>query len=269
MRSIKTNPCIIISLITLLSACVPSTPQMSVKRLDLTDGSADSFYLQANYNHAGGRITQVEIEQRDAQMDIILSGAQDASGRGEHRLRYLDQPNPDNNQLVGSVNVDSQHRLQQVSVRSVFHVDDQGRFQFDVSPQLSMMRIESSYSTAMRAINIDLDKFGAGIVLNMKVPVYKVISLNLSENWLRYSGDTNQSTLSLYLRVQPSKNLHVDIGQYRSYLDFGTDSQLSYEQRVPGSQPCGENCTYIYDDTKNSDVEIETAGYRVGLGWYF
>lgn len=253
----------------LLAACVSSKPQKSVQRLSFTDDSANSYYLQANYNHAGGRITQVEIEQRDAQAGMYLSGAQDASGQGERRLRYLDQPDPDSNQLVGPADVDTQYTLQQVSVRSVFHVDDQGRFQFDVSPQLSMIRMDGSYRTATQAFNTELDKFGGGIVLNMKVPVYKTLSLNLAENWLQYSGDSSQSTLSLYLRVQPSEKFHIDIGQYISQFDFGTDSQLSYEQRVLSSKPCQTPCSYIYDGTQNSDFEMETSGYRLGLGWYF
>jgi len=259
----------LLSLIPLLSACGTTKPQKSVQRLQITDGSANSYYLQANYNHAGGLITQVEIEQRDAREEIYLSGAQDASGQGENRLRHLDQPNPDSNQLVGPANVDSQHTLQQVSVRSVFHIDDQGRFQFDVSPQFSMLRLESRYRTATQAFNVDLDKFGGGIVLNMKVPVYKMLSLNVAENWMHYSGDTTQSTFSLYLRVQPSEKFHIDIGHYRSYLDFGTDSQISYEQRVASSTPCHTPCSYIYDGTQNSDLEMETAGFRIGLGWYF
>lgn len=258
-----------LSLTLLVSACGPAKPQKSVQRLSFTDSSANSYYLQANYNHAGGYITQVEIEQRGAQADIYLSGAPDASGQGERRLRYLDQPDPDRNQLVGPANVDTQYTLQQVSVRSVFHVDDQGHFQFEVSPQLSMIRMDGSYRTATQAFNTELDKFGGGIVLNMKVPVYKTLSLNLTENWLQYSGDTSQSTLSFYLRVQPSEKLHIDIGQYRSHLDFGTDSQLSYEQRVPSSKPCPTLCNYIYDGTQNSDFEMETSGYRIGLGWYF
>jgi len=101
------------------------------------------------------------------------------------------------------------------------------------------------------------------------VPVYKMLSLNVAENWMHYSGDTTQSTFSLYLRVQPSEKFHIDIGHYRSYLDFGTDSQISYEQRVASSTPCHTPCNYIYDGTQNSDLEMETAGFRIGLGWYF
>jgi len=263
----RITPLILISTVASLSGC--SSPQKSVQRLDITDSHADSFYVQVNHKHAGGNTTQVELGQTEAQVDIRLSGATKATGEGEKRLRNVNQDDPDRNQIIGPATVNSQHTIQQLSVRSIFHVDDKGRFQFDVAPQLSLLHLDSSYRTPTQSLQTDFDKVGGGILLNMKVPLYKMFSFNLAGSWLFYSGDTDQTALLTYVRIQPNANFYIDLGAHHSYLDLGTDSGMSYEQKVKVGEFCAPNCAYGYDGTSNSDTEIATSGYRLGVGWNF
>jgi hypothetical protein len=249
-----------------ISGCAP---QKSVMNLDLQDSHADGGQIHLNLERSSTQVIQLEIDHTNARDDFLLLGATNESGQGEQRLLDLEQKDFEQHALVGPGEVKSSHKIQRINARMIFKLDDSGRFQFSLAPQINFLHLNSHYSVSGQSLNFNMDKMGVGIYANMKFPLYKTLSLNISENRIFYEGSADDSVFAIYFRIEPAANWYVDLGRYRNFLDLGKDMNISYEQKVSTTIGCYENCTYAYDGEHGSSVELAAEGYRLGFGWNF
>lgn len=255
------------SLVLLLAGC---TNSKSVKDIKIDDDSAGSGVLQLNYHHSSGRnITQLEYQKAGFSGGLNIQAATDTNGKNEERLRNTNEPDLPQHQFIGVGPVKADYDLQQVSLRHIFRLDANGRFQIDLAPELALLQLESKYSVNQQHLSLDMDRLGAGLTFTTRWQFLDYLSLNFSGNHTIYEGDTRGMTHSLFVRFQPEKRFYIDFGRYDSSYDFGSDTRISYEQRVSGQFPCSNNCVYVYDGTENSDLEVDTRGFRLGLGVNF
>lgn len=190
----------------------------------------------------------------------------------------------DSNQIIGPAVIEADYTTRQLTIRSIIPIDKVGRFQFDFAPQFSILALESSYQAPTKSLDAHLYRAGIGGELTMKMLLHKYFSLNLSGSMTRFSGDTRQSAAYAFLRLHPKTHFYIDIGRYEEQLDLGTDTNISYEQRVFCDRPCidtpfgdpkcrlpcADNPTlYTYDGTNNSKLKLKLNGYRIGFGWIF
>lgn len=250
-----------------ISGC-SSSPQKSVMDLDLRDDHADGGQIQLNLERSPTQVIQVEIDHTGAQDDFLLRGAYNAAGAGEERLLDLNQKDFEQHALIGPVEVKSTHKLQRINARWLFKIDNAGRFQFSLAPQINYVHLNSHYSAADQSLNFNMDKVGLGIFFNMKFPLYKALSFNISENKIFYTGSADDSVFAMYFRIEPAANWYLDLGRYRNYLDLGKDIGVSYEQKVL-AVGCNQNCAYVYDGKHDSNFVLVAEGIRLGLGWNF
>lgn len=237
--------------------------------LDLRDNHANGGQVQLNLERSPTQVIQVEIDHTKARDEFFLRGEFNASGDGEERLLDLNQKDFEQYALVGPGEVMSTHNIQRINARMIFKIDDSGRFQFSLAPQINFLHLNSHYSVADQSLNFNMDKAGLGFHVNMKFPLYKQLSLNISENRIFYTGSSDDSVFAIYFRIEPADNWYLDIGRYRNYLDLGKDMNISYEQKVPTVKDCYENCTYAYDGKHDSNFTLAAEGFRLGLGWNF
>jgi hypothetical protein len=250
--------------------CIWGGGQNSVQDLDAYENPTDSYSVQVNHHHKSGRsATQFEVQQVRVEDQEYVGSAIREDGMGEERIRNTDLPDKPEYQLVGVGTVATDYDVRQFSLRHIFKVDANGRFQVDVAPELSLVQLDSEYQSAHKELHIDMDRAGAGLNFSLHWSIMDRLSLNFTGSRTFYDGSTDSSSHMIYFRLYPTKHFYLDLGKHANYFDFGNDTRLSYERRVLEDGICEPDCRYVYDGTKNSNLVVESIGYRLGIGFDF
>ena len=254
-------------LVLLCSGCGLFGKSESVKDIYIDDYSVNTTTLEFNYHHdSGKRITQLELQQSKVSDELTVRAATSNNGQNEERLRNTREQDIPENQFIGVGKVTANYELQRVALRHIFKVDNNGRFQIDLAPELALSQLDSKYSSGQRHMSLDLNKLGGGVFFNSRWIFNDALSLNFSSDHTFYEGSSSSAAFTLFLRVYPTNRFYIDFGKYVGGYDFGDDTKISYEGRVEEKIPCLNNCVYIYDGTSNSDLEFNTSGYRMAIG---
>jgi hypothetical protein len=242
----------------------------SVQDLDIYENPTDSYSIQVNRHHKSGRsATQFEVQQVRVEDQVDVGVAIRDDGMGEARIRNTDLPDKPEYQMIGVGEVTADFNVRQFSLRHIFKVDANGHFQVDIAPELSLIQLDSEYRSAHKELHIDMDKVGAGLNFTLRWNIIDRLSLNFTGNRAFYDGSTDSSSHMIYFRLYPTKHFYLDLGKHANYFDFGDDMDVAYERRVLPAIPCSSDCTYVYNGTENSNLVVESIGYRLGVGFDF
>lgn len=253
----------------LLIGCGGSANVKSTMPVYLSNGHTNAVFVQAKTTTESGRKLHMEMEQYEVDDSIFLGGAFNANGSGENRLRNGNADLNSATTLVGPAHADTSQKITQISAHANFTLVDTRHFQLGWAPHLSYLILDSNYRIPGKSLQIDMEKPGVGAQMNLGFLLTPKWSLNVAGKVTHFTSNTTNITHNVFIRFQPTTQLNVDLGRYVGTLDVDTDTGLRYEQRVKTNPGCSENCTYEYNGTSNSRLEIDSAGYRVGLGWHF
>lgn len=252
-----------LALVLLCSGCATSVRDINV------DDSAIIGSAQLNYHHSSGRaVTQLEYQGMKFSDHIFVAAAKDKTLFGEQRLRDTSVEDAPENQFIGVGEVKADYKLQQVSARSLFQLNNRKLVQFYLGPELTLLQLDSKYSSGQRGIVTDTEKFGAGISFVTRWQVLEKLSLNGSAGATLYENESWGIMHQIFFRYQPDKRFHIDAGVYGSFYFIAND-RISYEERMFLLASCIKECVYGYDGTQNSDIEIDLTGFRFGIGFDF
>jgi hypothetical protein len=237
----------------------------SVQDIEIND-SALIGSAQLNYHHSSGKVvTQLEFQSTKIDDKFLVNAAVDSRGVGEQRLRDTSATNLPENQFIGVGEVTANYQMQQVTARSLFKVNNRERFQLYLAPELTLMQLDSKYISGQRHIDIDTEKFGAGMTVVGSWRFMKQFSANASGSFNIYENESWRILNQIFVRFQPDKRFYVDAGVYSTFFVVAND-RISLESRVIKTYPCIGGCEYAYDGSQNSDVEFDLKGFRMGIG---